>query len=183
MTEISLIPKAQKEKTGAESIFSKLGIIVLILFVASILIYGGLFFYNKSLESNLYELQQEIKIVDEQRDIEFEKELIPLEKTLKDLKTILKDHLFWSDLLIKFEGLVVPQVTFLDFSGGLDESGSINLDLNGRTLAYTYLAKQMVSFANENLISDVELSVIKLGTEGGIEFEISINFKKDILLK
>lgn len=184
MSDISLIPKDYKEKKiGSETIFSKIGIFVFVLVALSLLIYGGLFFYNKSLGAQIIELQTQIKEAKKQRDVDFEKEAIPLERALRGLKTILKNHFYWSNVFSKFEKLIVPQISFSDFNGTIEKDGSVNLSLSGKTAGYTYLAKQMVSFSQEELVSDIKVSGIKLGTEGGIEFGLNISFKKDILLK
>ena len=77
----------------------------------------------------------------------------------------------------------MPQVDFTDFSATTKTDGSVSLTLSGSAAGYTYLAKQMVSFGQEKLISNIEVSGITLGTEGGIEFRLSVNFLKDVLIK
>lgn len=184
MPEISLIPRDhKKEKVGLESILSKAGILVIILIILSLLIYGGLFFHNRSLDNQLYELQAQVNEIDGQRDKKFEKEVISLERALKTLKTILRNHFFWSNLFSKLGNLAVPQVSLSDFKGSIEKDGSISLLLNGKSSGYTYLAKQMVSLNQEDLISEINLSEINLGTEGGIEFGLTTKFSRDILLQ
>lgn len=184
MPELSLIPRDYKKgKAGLESVLPRAGILVIILIVLSLLIYGGLFFYNRSLDSQLYELQGQVDEIDRQRDKEFEKEVVSLEKALKSLKIILRSHFYWSNLFSKLENLAVPLVSFSDFSGGIDKDGSISLLLSGKSSGYTYLAKQMASFNQEGLISETSLSGVELGTEGGIEFGLITKFLRDILLQ
>lgn len=184
MPDISLIPKDYKEKKGGfKTIFSKIEILIIILIVFSLLVYGGLLFYSKSLNSQFYSLQKRAEEISKERNKEFENEAVSLAKTLKNLEVILKDHLYWSNLFSKLGELTVPQISFTDFKGDLAKDGSANLVLNGKTTGYTYLARQMASFSQEKLISDVKISGITLGTEGGIEFGLNINFLKEILLK
>lgn len=184
MPEVSLIPKDyKKEKISLESIFSKMGILIVVLVGLGLLGYVGLFFHSKSLNKQLQTLQGEIQKIDEQKDEVFEKEAVSLERVLKNLKTILKSHFYWSSFFSKFENLTVPQVSFSDFNGALDEDGFLTLMLAGKTSGYTYLAKQMKSFSQERFVSDINVSGINLSTEGGIEFNLNIIFSKDILLK
>lgn len=184
MPEVSLIPKEYKEKKFAFGvIFSKIGILAVVLVVFSLLVYGGLFFYKKSLSKELNELQVQIIEINEQRDEEFEKKVRSLDGALKSLKILLKNHLYWSNLFSKLEDLIVPWVSFSAFSGAIDKDGAVNLGLSGKTMGYTYLAKQMVSFSQDKLVSDIKISEITLGTEGGIEFGLDVTFEKDILLK
>ena len=92
MTDITLIPKDYKEKIGAKTIFSKIGILAFVLLILSLLAYGGLFFLKKSLGSQLVDLHGQIEELDGQKDEEFEERVISLEKALESLKTILSNH-------------------------------------------------------------------------------------------
>lgn len=182
--DISLIPEEYKEeKIGFGLILSKLGILVIVLVILSLLTYGGLSFYNKSLSNQLEEIQNQVVELDKQRDKDFEKEMESLSRALKNLKTIFKNHFYWSNLFSKLKELTVPLVSFSNFSGQLTEDNIVRIILSGKTAGYTYLAKQMVSFSEEKLISDIKVSGIALGTQGGIEFSLDINFLKEILLK
>lgn len=184
MSDISLIPKDYKEeKLGFKTIFPKIGILTIGLVVLSLLVYGGLFFYNKSLNNQIDEFQAQIEEINNQRDNEFEKKVKSLDNALKSLKQVLKNHLYWSSIFSKIEELTVPQVNFLDFKGTLGKDGSVKLALSGITSGYIYLAKQMVSFGQEELVSGIKVSGISLGTEGGVEFGLNVIFVKDILLK
>ena len=94
----------------------------------------------------------------------------------------MKKHFYWSDFVSKFESLIVPQVTFSNFNGKSLENGPVDLTLDGIAAGYTYLAKQMTSFIQNDSVSNVEVTKITLGDKGGIEFTLNINFKKGILL-
>ena len=183
MADISLIPKDYKKGLSIEAIFSKIGIFVFALVIIGLLIYGGLVFYNKSLVKDIKETENKIKELNDQKDKDFEKGAVSLDKALNSLKNILKNHLYWSNVFSKFEKTTVPQVVFSNFSGSINQDGSVALSLNGKTSGYTYLAKQMVSFGQEKMVSGIELSGISISSQGGIEFVLNINFSKDILLK
>ena len=182
--DIGLIPKGYgKEKVGFKTIFSKIGILLIGLLVLSLIVYGGLFYYNKSLTEKLSELQTQTEEINRQRDTEFEEKVISLEAALNSLKKILKNHVYWSNVFSKFESLTLPQVSFSNFNANLKDDGSVGLTISGNTSGYTYLAKQMVSFSQDELVSNIELSGINLGTEGGIGFGLSVDFLGEILLK
>jgi len=183
MAGISLIPKDYKAKTKVKLTFSKAGILIGGLIILSLLFYGGLLVYNRSLDKQLEVIQTHIEEVNKERDIEFEKEVILLEMSLKNLREILKNHLYWSNILSKIENLTLSQMSFSKFSGQLNEDDSIDLVLGGKTPGYSLLAKQMVSFNENSSVSSLDVSELGLGTEGGIEFELNINLLKNILLK
>ncbi len=181
--EISLIPKDYKGQLGAKTIFSKVGILALVLVILTLLIYGGLNFYGQSLDKQLNDIKSQLEETNKQRDVAFEKEVISLEKSLKNLKILLKNHIYWSDFFAKLENLVVPQVSFSNFKAEFKDDKSINLTLKGRTSSYTQLAKQMASFGQEPLVSDITVSGITIGAQGGVEFTLNINLLKDVFLK
>ena len=186
MTDISLIPKDYKKEKANFSlkfIFSKIGILAVALVILSLLTYGGLSFYSKSLNNKLNTIQDQLKNLNDQRDSKFEKEVGAIDEALKNLKIILANHLYWSNLFSGFEDIIVPKVSFSGFNGNLEQDGSVNLVLDGKTAGYTYLAKQMISFSQNKLVSHVDVSEISLGTEGGIQFGLNIKFLKDILLE
>lgn len=184
MSDISLIPKEYKKtKVGFGRAISKIGTIAIILVILALLVYGGLLFYSSKLEENIDSIQAQIKELNQQRDEEFEKEVISVDKTLKNLKTVFKNHLYWSNIFSTIEELTVPEVGFTGFSGNISESNSVNISLTGRTSGYTYLAKQMVSFQEDDSISGVTVAGIALSTEGGIEFTLNINFSEGSLLQ
>lgn len=179
-----MIPKEYKEeKIGIGVIVSKASVLAVVLLALSLLAYGGLFLYQRPLIDQLQDLQAEIEEVKKQRDEDFEEEAESLYAVLKSLNPLLENHLYWSNIFSKIEELTVPRVSFADFNGTIAESGgSPSVTLSGKTAGYTYLAKQMKSFSQEELVSDIKVSGIQLSTEGGIEFGLYINFAKDILL-
>ncbi len=185
MADISLIPEEYKEKQfNLASISSKIGTLIIALIVLSLLVFGGLYFYNRSLTGKINDLKAQIDNLNKGRDKNFESKVKFLDEALKNSRILLKNHLYFSGLFEEIEKLTVPQVSFSDCDAILNSDGSLNLTLSGKTSSYTYLAKQMVSFSQDKkLVKDVKVLKISLGTAGGIEFSLTVNFLKDILLK
>lgn len=182
MADISFIPQEYRGGFGIKTIFSKIAILILGLSLLALAVYGGFFLFNKSLKTQLGEIQNQIEELNKKRDSDFEKKVVSLEKGLDGLKIILKNHVYWSNLFSDLEKLTVPSVSFSDLQGSIRADGSIDITLNGSAPSYTYLAKQMVGFGQEKLVSNIEVNGIKLGTEGGVMFALNINFLKDTLL-
>lgn len=181
--DISLIPKEYKEGFNLGAFVSKIGFYIAGLIALSLLVYGGLFFYGNSLKAQLREAQNQIEGLNKQRDMDFEKKVVSLEKSLNSLKAILNNHSYWSNVFSELGKLTIPQVSFSDFSGTMGKDGSIDVSLSGSAGGYTYLAKQMVSFGQEKLVHSIEVSGITLNTAGGIDFSLKVNFLKDIVVK
>ncbi len=183
MADVSLIPKESKSKSIFVTIFSKIGIWVIVLLFLSLGAYGALYYYNNSLNAEFQDLKDQVEEMNKQRDAEFEKKVLSLERRMLFFEDVFENHTYWSNVFSKLEEVTIPQVRFKDFNGRVSKDGSVNIDLDGHTSGYTYLAKQMVSFLDDKLVSNLEVSNLSLTSEGGIEFSFNVNFLKDILNK
>lgn len=181
MEEINLIPKEYKGKgMGLSDIFSKTGGIVLALLILSLLIFGGLLFYKNKIKANLDNINQEIINLEAKRNSESELAIYYADKKLNLVESLFKGHFYWSQLFIKIQELAVPEVYFSDFKSTF-LNGQLEATLNGNARTYTALAKQMVGFKEDSLVEKISLRDTSLSEAGGINFGLSIIFKKDIL--
>jgi len=183
MADVSLIPKDYKQKSSLKAIFSKIGILIIVLLILSVGAYLGLYFYNDSLNAQLQDLKSQVEEVNKERDVEFEKKVLSLESAMLIFENIFENHNYWSNIFSKLETLTIPQVIYFDFDGIISKNGSVDLSFDGRTTGYTYLAKQMVSFLDDPMVTNLELTGLSLGSEGGIEFGLNVNLLKDVLSK
>jgi len=183
MVDVNLIPKEyKKKKVKISTIFSKTGGGVLILIVLSLLLYGGLLIYKEKLNKDLDNTKNEIELLDQQRDPEIEAVIIDLDKKINILKDLFEGHFYWSQVLTKIEDLIISQAYFKNakFTFLADK---VNAVFTGNTLTYTGLARQLLSFQQEPLTEEARVSNIALSNEGGVDFNITVVFSKDILLK
>lgn len=182
MVDINLIPREYREKRDKfASIFSKTVIGFFALVVLSLLIYGGLLFYENMLKKDIEEIKLAIKNLDTKRDVEAEGIMVTLDEKLKVLKEMFESHLYWSKLVKKIEELVIPEAYFFDVQ--FDFLGdSLGFSFSGNALSYTDLARQIVSFQEDEFIKSVVVSNMTLSPEGGINFSLGAVFSKDILL-
>ena len=58
----------------------------------------------------------------------------------------------------------------------------LEIILTGNATTYTALAKQMVGFKEDPLVEKINLTKTALSETGGISFDFSIIFKRDILI-
>ena len=182
MVDINLIPKEYKGRgLDFANIFSKTGGIALILFILSLLIYGGLFFYSQALDKKLESVKQEITTLDSKRDSTTESAIDTADKKLELIEGLFKDHFYWSKLFSEIEKAVVPQVYFSESKFNFAEE-KVNLLLSGSAKGYTAVAQQMVSFKENSSVEEIEVSNIRLNDSGGVEFDLAIVFSKSILL-
>lgn len=182
MVEINLIPKEYKErKEKLAIIFSKTGGIVLGLLILSLLLYGGLLFYQNKLNKNLKSIREETINLDQRRDPETEKIIVDLDKRLGVVQDLFEDHLYWSKIFSKIEELTMPEVYLSGANFEFAGEGA-KLLFTANALTYTTIAKQMLSFQEDSLIERVNVSGISLSRDIGVDFNLEIVFSKDILL-
>lgn len=182
MVDINLIPKEYKKRgISLAGIFSKAGGITLGLLILSLLVYGGLFFYEKKFVNESKNIQEEIINLESKRDSAKEKLIVDTDKKLDVVKDLFKNHFYWSKLFSKIEELIEANVYFSEskFSFAADKTSVV---LVGSARTYTALAQQMVSFDGDPLVEKVEVADIALDETGGIRFNLSIIFSKNILL-
>ena len=183
MVDINLIPREYRErKEGLKGFFSKITIVILLLFFLSLLFYGGLLLYKNKLNKNLESIVSELELLNGKRDPATEQAMVNLDKRIMILKNLFEEHFYYSAVFEKLEELTIPEVYFssakAEFSGN-----SLGISLLGNAPSYTNLARQILSFQEDSLVSKVKVSGIALDDKGGLKFNLLIDFHKDILLK
>jgi hypothetical protein len=182
MTDINLIPEEYKKKrTGLGIIFSKVVGIVLVLLILSLLLYGGLLIYKKSLTKSLADLKQAITDLQSKRSQSLEDSIYAAEKKLNTIGSLFENHVYWSKLFTKIEELAIADVSFSKMKSAFVEEG-IDISLSGNAKTYTGLARQMISFKEDELFKKIDLTDLKLNENGGLDFAFSILAAKSILI-
>ena len=182
MTDINLIPiEYRKRGIDLGGIFSKAMWIVLVLVILSLLIYGGLLIYRKSLTTKITDLNEAIAQLEAKRDKSLEASIVGADKKLGVVENLFENHFYWSKLFAKIEELVVADVSFSEMKTSLVDA-KMNLTLSGNAKSYTGLAEQMVSFKEDKLFESVELTSLKSSESGGLDFTLSILVSESILM-
>ena len=182
MSDINLIRTEYKRRgISLKGIFSKAMGIVLALLILSLLIYGGLLIYKKSLSKKIENLKQATKELDSKRNTSLENSIYGADKKLNSVENLFKNHFYWSKLFAEIEQLVISDVYFSEIETVIID-GKLDLTLSGNAKTYTGLARQMISFKEDALADKVELSNLKLSEAGGIDFTLSVSMLKSILI-
>jgi Tfp pilus assembly protein PilN len=181
MGEINLIPKEYKSKRlDIGNIFSKTGGIVLALLILSLLVFGGLLLYQNKIKTNLANIKQNILDLEAKRNSDEEAKIYNADIKLNLVEKLFKNHFYWSQLFTKIQDLVVTEVYFDDFKTSFTDK-ELTTNLNGNAITYTALARQMVSFKEDEMVKSISLKEMNLSDTGGIDFGFTIIFRKEIL--
>lgn len=184
--DIKLLPEEYQKKSSpvgglgfsrlksAEYLIDVWVVISLILIVAAVAVYSGLFFYRNKLTKEKNNLESQIVQIEAQRDVAMEENFMQLEKGIGDLKKILENRVYPSELFKMLEELTLPAVWYDNMKVDFSEDA---LDLEMATDNYNTLAKQAVIFQNDSRIKKVNFSDATLGKEGYVSssFTIALN--------
>ena len=177
MPELQLLP----EKTTRVQLRTprKLGLGFLFLTIVLVL-YGGLFFYNRGLEADIKNLDGQILAFNQARDRDLESRVAEVDSKLVQSQTLLDEHVIWSKGFQKIQSLTLPSVQFQFLTASLPE---LKFEFRAFAPNLTSIAKQGANFLAEDSITDLAVSQIKILTDGRIEFAVRLTFDREKFLK
>lgn len=178
---ISLLPKKRQKKQfklSRELIKENKSVVfactVLFLVLA---VYSGAYFYTSSLNGRIENVLEEVKSIQGQRNTETEEAVLDLDGKLSTVSSLLDNHIYSSKLLKFIESITHPKVYFINFTFRAAEGTVI---LNGSTENYVSFGEQYIAFQQNEKISSLRLSDIKLSKAGKVQFGLSFNVDKSV---
>ena len=145
----------------------------------SLLLFVTLKLYTSSLTGQFTELENEINTTESQRDKQFEKEALLLNKQFALIGSLLQNHLIWSNVLISVQNLTSSQVQMKTVLGNISES---KLEVVGRAASFTTIAKQIAALLSNEAVTDVSLDKVSSFSTGVLEYSMRIVFDKNKFL-
>lgn len=152
-------------------------VFVLILFILSLLVFGGLYFYQIQLNKKITEIQKEIEQVEKEKDEELIEQIISSEERINILTNLFASHIKSSKLIKLIEESTLPQVRWTSLTF---DTKNNSLELSGKAADYSVLAKQITAF-EESGMKQMTISQVKLSKEGGVDFAMSMIFNGKII--
>lgn len=150
----------------------------LLIFFAALAGYGGLALLNNAQEKAREELIAQVRTKEEELRPELLNQIFLLDARIKNMRALLSQHLFPSNVLSFLETHTHPQVQFLNlnFSGDARK-----LDMTGEAASYAVLAEQIAALEGDPNVSGVEFGGLSLGAKNLVNFKIAIIFKPNLL--
>lgn len=188
MSEINLLAKSDygtgKAGSAGENA-NRLWISILAsIFVLAILGYGALLFYERSLKKQQQAVDQEVTRIDfEIGKIDEERQTaISYQRRLKNFRTLLDRHIFWTVVLEELSKYTYKPVSYDSLDADITEH---KLLVSGVAPSYADLAKLMLGLKTSANIEDVKLvsSGQSLSEQVGLTFDIDIIFNPKLLKK
>ncbi len=183
--QTSFIPKKQ---TSNESAYRPsisaikqndiLSIIASIIFISSIVVYGGLYAYKLSLKNQITDLDQRIEKVKTTFQINKIKQIIDSNNRLSSGKLLLNNHSVISQLLVLFQNLTIKKIKLLNLTY-LNKDGVLSVNMSVESLSYNALIEQSRVFSETEYLKKGQFSNFSLQENGNIkaDFEALVSRK------
>ncbi len=177
MPELQLLPeKTTRVQSGAPR---KLGPGILFLAVVLVL-YGAFFFYNRSLEAEVVELDARFIAFNQARDLDQEGRVNEIKSKLQQSSALLDEHVLWSRGFQKIQNLTLPTVQFQSLIASIPE---LKFEFKALAPNLSAIARQGANFLTDESVTDLSISQIKILTSGQTEFVIRLTFDRDKFIK
>ncbi len=180
--QTSFIPKRPIVSGGGEFVRQKnppsfFMIIGVAIFVIALALFGGLYFYKKSLTAGNEEKKQKVEQAIKNFDPELTRELTILKTRIDSSKRLLSKHVSFSTLLGDLEENTARAIRFTDltFAVALDpmtNEEKMSLSLKGESQAYRSIAFQSDVFSKNKIFRSAIFSDINLNEKGLIVFSV-----------
>lgn len=185
--QTSFIPKTPITTSSSSSFkapgsISIIGTFSTIFFVLVILVSGGLFVYERSINSNITQSQNALVQAKSAFESADNKKIILVSNQLKSIKALLSGHTVVSPLFALLEAQTLPTVKFTTFSFTQDATGVVSITIEGDAQSYASLAQQSSIFSSLPYLKKVEFNDITLSELGTVHVKIKAVVDPEILL-
>lgn len=173
------LPKFSHWELPSGSFLRGLTILAGVILALLLLGWGGLAYYEKSLNEQISALKDKQSKVFSSDDKQLVVQMNDFEIGATLLQDILKNHIYVTGLLDAIATSTLTQVQWNSFGLNVRPRG---VNLNGSAANYSILAKQILALQNGGF-SKVVVSGINLGKAGGVDFSVGFEFNQKIIQK
>ena len=150
----------------------------LILFFTSLIATGGLYLYQRSLESTHTRWLEQVKNQEGELRPDLLTQLVDLSNSLNITHELLSNHTFVSNVFSFLQQVTQPRVQFTTFSFTLD---SQKIDVSGVAASYRVVADQINVLESNPQVEHVDFGGLSLGDRGLVNFKLAIIIRPDLL--
>ncbi len=168
------IPGTPQKRPQGTGIF----IFSLLLLIATLGVWGGLWWYKATLESELDSIAKEVENLEKSVDTDKLKQILAATESLRNARSLLDRHPMVSHIFDFLESTTHPQLQFNTYTFVLNErlvKGIVE------TIDYRTFAEQVKGLEDSTEVRNVEFSKLQL-VNNRLSSEIAIFFRPGILL-
>lgn len=140
--------------------------------------YGALTVLNKRQTDTRDTLKADVQQKEDDLNSPETNEIYLLEGRLKNLRNLITNHSFATNLFKLIEDKVHPQVRFDNFTF---VGGSRKVEVSGEASDYVTLARQITILQNDPMVEYVEFEGLSLSNINKANFTLSVTIRPDLL--
>lgn len=177
-------PLTQERKKKKTPLTSFVIFVSLIIFLATLSLWGGIYFYNVLLDRNMQQASESVERAKEAIDPELIVNLDRANKRIDTTQALLDSHVVISPVFDLLEELTLPAVRFerFDYRSAQGNRDGITLTLTGETRDYSTLALQSSLFGESEFIQDPLFSDLRLNQFGNVAFTFQATINPRLVL-
>lgn len=162
----------ETKPSGVLVLFSVLATIV---FIASILLYGLLFFYKKQILSSIQTTDQSLTRQSETFDANLVVELNDINRRLRSAETLLSQHTVITPIFKSLQDITLKTIQYSTFSLQMPgpESPNVTVKMSGTADGYEAIALQSDMFSKNRFFKDPLFSNLNPDEKGNVDFQLS----------
>lgn len=186
--QTSFVPKKtiveREPKRGRGGLGGIINLVALIIFIASLIGAGGVYFYRSSLQSTIDGYKESLA----RARAAFEPSLITklqvLDKRMRSATGILGSHVAVSPIFSLLGEITLPTVRYSDFAYEFNKQNSnlVDIKITGQAKGYNYIALQADLFAQNKFIKNPIFSNFTLDQLGNIAFNLTFSVDKSLVV-
>lgn len=162
-------------RAGSTWVFSG----ALVLFIAALVLAGGLYFYGRALQTTRGRWVEQVKAQEAELRPELLSQLTQLGATFASVRDLLSSHSFPSNVLTLVQSLTHPSVQFTGFSYS---RSARKIELAGLARSYQTVAQQVRAMEASPQIERVDFGGLSRNERGLVNFKLAVIFKASVLV-
>lgn len=181
--QTSFIPKKPivSAPGGGPRSINLFALLAAVLFVGTILLAAGVFFYESYLEKGLEADKEELARVRRDDDPNLIKKVIRLDSRIVTSKKLIDSHIAVSPFFNYLSTITLKTVRFKDFDFSYLGKDNITVSLAGEASGYEAVALQSDLLVKQQELSNVIIGDLALKDNGRVDFSVTATVKPDLL--
>ncbi len=157
-------------------------ILSVIVFVASVLLFGGQYLYKFTLLGQAESLKGSIEIAKSKFEPGTLEELSRIDAKIVSLKELLGQHTSLTPLFALLEASTLQAVRFRSFDYAVQDGRAPEIRLTGDSNGYAAIALQSDSFSKTGKFKNIVFSELRLDDKGRVQFLMSATVDPSLLV-
>lgn len=155
--------------------------ISLVLFLLTLAISGGVYFWERAAQSQVATLADSVSKVEKTFEPELITRLQSLDKQLKNANVLLKNHTVVTPIFALLESSTLKQVRFSKFDLTVDDTKGTLVKMSGEADGYRSIAQQSDAIGQNAYLKDTIFSNFFLTPKGRVSFDLSFGVRPDFV--